>query len=274
MFIHFAFGALGREGEIQEQTKVVIDCILKEKRLKANKCEEFIPIFPDQNSKPIPLKPFKAVEGRTDLVVAKIDRERIVDIDNIRYLPEDVPMICFIKIAFSQLKNSMLHKEYGKLGIVLTNDFLRARGIKPVHYYTEESLWNDQLIKKWNYDAEGLNKGEKSKLAKEIVSFRKPAKLFPSFRKSVTHIIQFGSGKPQTSYFTYNRYAEGYDFTKENEYRIVFDEGNEYLHFKEDDLYMIIAPNLEAQKTIETFLNENWRAKPKVKVYPPQKRGV
>lgn len=270
MFIHFAFGTLGREGKIQEQTKVVIDCILKEKRLKANKCQEFIPTFPDKNSKPIPLKPFKAVEGRTNLVVAEVDRERIVDTNSIRYLPEDVPMICFIKIAFSQLKNSMLHKEYGKLGIVLTNDFLRARGIQRVHYYTEESLYTDPLIFKWNHDWPNgkISAVEARQLQKEITAYRKPATLFPSFGKSGTHIIQFGSGKPQTSYFTYNRYATGYDFTKENEYRIVFDEGIEYLHFKEDDLYMIIAPNLEAQKTIETFLNENWRAKPKVKVYP------
>jgi hypothetical protein len=270
MLIHFAFGTLGKQGEILEQTQAVIDCILKEKRLKANKCEEFIPIFPDPRSKPIPIKPFKPVEGRTDLVVAEVDKERIVDTPSIRYLPEDVPMICFIKIPFSRLKNSMLHKEYGKLGIVLTNNFLRTRGIKPVHYYTEESLYTDSLILKWNYDwpNKKISADEAGQLQKEITAYRKPATLFPNFGKCVTHIIQFGSGKPQTSYFTYNRYAAGYDFTKENEYRIVFDEGNGYLNFKENDIHMIIVPNLEAQKTIETFLNENWRTKPNVTVYP------
>jgi len=270
MFIHFAFGTLGKEGEILEQTKAVIDRILKEKRLKANKCVEFIPVFPDPKSKPIPLRPFKPVEGRTDLVVAEVDRERIVDTPSIRYLPEDVPMICFIKIPFSQLCNSKLHKEYGKLGIVLTNDFLRTKGLKPVHYYTEESLYTDALILKWNHDRPNgkISDVEARQLQKEITAYRKPATLFPNFKKCVTHIIQFGSGKPQTSYFTYNRYATGYDFTKENEYRIVFEEGNEYLPFQEDDLYMIIAPNLEAKKTIEDCLNKNWKMKPKVKVYP------
>jgi hypothetical protein len=270
MFVHFAFGKLGKEGKIEEQTKAVIDCILKKKNLKANKCQEFIPIFPDKNSKSIPLKPFRAVEGRTDLVVAQIDGSRIADVHNLRYLPEDVPMICFMKIALNKLKNSTHAKEYGKMGIVLTGDFLKAKGIRRVHYYTEDSLYRDPLILKWNnHQAKRrLSSDEARHLQKEITAYRKPAKLFPSFGRSGTHIIHFDSGEPQTDYFTYNRYAEGYDFTQENEYRIVFDEGNEYLHFKEDDLYMIIAPNLEAQKTIETFLSENWREKPKVEVYP------
>jgi len=270
MFIHFAFGALGKQGKIREQTKAVIDCILREKRLKVSKCKEFIPIFPDPNSKPIPLKPFKAVEGRTDLVVAEIDGNRVEDLDSIRYLPEDVPMICFIKIAFNQLKNSTHAKEYGKLGIVLTSDFLKAKGMRCVHYYTEQSLYSDPLILKWNHGwANGkLSDAEARQLQKEITAYRKPAKLFPSFVKSVTHIIHFGSGEPQTDYFTYNRYAEGYDFTKENEHRILPDQDVEYLRFEESDLDMIITPDLEAKKAIETFLNQNWREKPKVELYP------
>jgi len=270
MFIHFAFGNLGKSGRVEEQTDAVIEYILKEKRLKISKCKEFIPIFPDQNSTPIPLKPFKAVEGRTDLVVAEIDGNRLADVDSIRYLPEDVPMICFIKTTFNQLKNSMHAREYGKLGMVLTNKFLKAQGIKRVHYYTEESLHTDPLILKWNHDwAKGkLSSAEARQLQKEITAYRKPAKLFPSFAKSVTHVIQFGSDKPQTDYFTYNRYPKGYDFTKENEYRIVLAEGIEYLHFEEDDMYMVITPDREAKKAIETFLNQNWREKPKVEVYP------
>ncbi len=229
MFIHFAFGKLGNEGKIEEQTKAVIDCILKEKRLKANRCVEFIPIFPNPNSKPIPPKQFHAVEGRTDLVVAGIDGGRLTDRGSIGYLPEDVPMICFINIAFSQLKHSMLYKEYGKSGIVLTNDFLKARGIKRVHYYTEEFLYTDSLILKWNHAKGKLSAAEAKKLRTEITAYRKPARLFPNFPKSVTHIIHFGSGEPQTETFTYNRYVVGYDFTKENEHRIVF-ESEDYLY--------------------------------------------
>ena len=268
MFIHFAFGALGKRGKIREQTKAVIDRILREKRLKAHKCKEFIPIFPNPNSTPIPLKPFKAVEGRTDLVAAEIDRNRLADIDSIRYLPVDVPMICFIKTTFNQLRDSKLAIEYGKMGIVLANDFLKVKGIRCVHYYTEESLYRDPLILKWNHDSANGRLSEAQQLQKEITAYRKPARLFPSFEKSVTHIIHFGSGQPRTDYFTYDRYAELYDFTKENEYRIVPDEGIEYLYFREGDVYMIITPDLEAKKAIETFLNQNWREKPKVEVYP------
>ena len=271
MFIHFAFGNLGKLGRVEEQTNALIEYTLKEKRLKVSKCKEFIPVFPNPNSKPIPLKPFRAVEGRTDLVVAEIDGNRVVDTDSIRYLPEDVPMICFIKIAFSQLKSSAHDKEYGKLGIVLANDFLKAKGIRCVHYYTEESLYRDPLILKWNNNDRANRKlpsTEVRQLEKGITSFRKPTKLFSSFGKSGTHIIHFGSGQPQTDYFTYNRYSEGYDFTKENEYRIVLDEGIDYLYFEESDMYMIITPDLETKKAIETFLKQHWKKKPKVEVYP------
>lgn len=151
MFIHFAFGNLGRLGKIEEQTNAATEYILREKRLKVSKCKEFIPVFPDPNSKPIPLKPFKKVEGRNDLVVAAIDGDHLTDTESIRYLPEDVSTICFIKIAFNQLKNSTHAREYGKLGIVLTNDFLKGKSIKRVQYYAEESLHTDPLILKWNH---------------------------------------------------------------------------------------------------------------------------
>ncbi len=270
MFIHFAFGSLGKQGNIEEQTHRVIECILREKRLKVSKCKEFIPIFPDQSSKPIPLKPFRKVEGRTDLVVAAIDGDRLTDTGSIGYLPEDVPMICFIKIAFSQLKKSKHPQEYGKFGIVLTTDFLMAMGIRQVRYYTEESLWRDPLILKWNQNwAKGkLSNVEAKQLQREITAYRKPAKLFPSFAKSITHIVQFGSGHPQTDYFTYNRYTEGYEFTKENEYRIVFDESVECLYFDESDAYMIIVPSSQTKNEIETYLNRTWNKRPQVMVFP------
>lgn len=270
MFIHFAFGNLGKSGEIQEQTNAVIEYILREKRLKITKCKEFIPVFPQKGSKPIPLKPFKRVDGRADLVVAEINGNRLTDVDSIHYLPEDVPMTCFIKINFNQLKNSTHDKEYGKLGIILTSNFLKRNGIKRVQYYTEESLYSDPLILKWNQEqAMGkLSDVAARQLQKEITAYRKPAKLFSSFEKSVSHIIHFGSGGPQTDTFTYNRYVVDYDFTKENEYRIVADEGINYIDFEEDDLYMIITPNQEVKSRIEFFLNQNWGKRPKVEIYP------
>ena len=97
MFIPFAFGSLGK-GNIEEQTQNVIELVLKEKRLKPSECPEFIPIFPNRNSKTIQLKPFKKIEGRNNLAVASIDTNNRPIENLIHYLPEDVPMISFIHI--------------------------------------------------------------------------------------------------------------------------------------------------------------------------------
>ena len=69
-------------------------------------------------------------------------------------------------------------------------------------------------------------------------------------------------------YLTYDSYQEGYDFTKENEHRIVFDEHVDYLYFGENDLLMIITPNSNAKNEIETYLNETWTHQPQVKIFP------
>ena len=189
MFIHFAFGLLGKQGKIEGQTVSIIEYILKEKRLKISKCKEFIPAFPRPGNKSIPWESFKVTnDGLSATFYPKKDPDwynRIPYDRAIHFLPVDMSMICFIKISFTQLKKSTHSKEYGKFGIVLTDTFLKAKGINPVYYYTEQSLWNDPLIKKWNYSVKLLYNKEKAELEKEIVSYRKPATLFPSFKKSV-----------------------------------------------------------------------------------------
>lgn len=270
MFIHFAFGELARQGQIEEQTDKVLELILKEKRLKGCKCTEFIPVFPDPNSKPIPLKPFRKVEGRNDLVVASIDTDNPPSSNLVKYLPVDVPMISFIKIAFNQLKNSKHSEEYGKFGIVLTKNFLKSKGIRPVQYYTEESLFSDPLILRWDNDVKQnkLSADETQMLQREITSYRKPASLFPSFMYSVTHIINFNRAEGTTTdFFTYDRYPVGYDFRNETEYRIIFDD-EKYFRFNEDDVYMIITPDLKAKDRVESFLKHNWSNQPKVEIFP------
>lgn len=271
MFIHFTFGDLARRGLIKEQTESVIKFVLQEKRLQVSKCWEFIPKFPERGAKRIPEHMFKATDNG---IAADIDIKdpdwfnKLPDAKTVHYLHVEVPMLCFIKVSFNKLKNSMHHQQYGKFGVVLTDEFLKRKKIKPVYYYTEESLWNDPLIRKWNYGVKSLSETNRKLLIKEIVSYRKPATLFPSFKESISIEVQQTSNGTKVKYLTYDRYDEGYDFEKENEYRIVFDEGLDYLYFNEDDLYMVITPNSEAKSKVESFFKQNWGRQPSVKLYP------
>ena len=272
MFIHFAFGSLGKQGKIEEQTKQVIELILREKRLLVSKCKEFIPAYPKKGAKRIPPEMFK-VTGDGEASVTFYPKEdpdwlnKLPDDTTIHYLPADVPMICFIKISFNQLKSSTHSAEYGKFGLVFAEDFLKSKGIKPVSYYTENSLWHDELIKRWNSTGNKMSSKDKADLEREILSYRKPATLFPTFKESVTIKLTRAS-EGTLEYLTYNRYHDGYDFTKEKEHRIVFDKEVDYLYFVEDDLFMIITPDLKSKGEVESFLKSTWSKQPKVEVYP------
>ena len=66
----------------------------------------------------------------------------------------------------------------------------------------------------------------------------------------------------------YNRYPENYDFKQENEWRIAFSEGSQYMDFDEKDLYMVITPDSESYASIYSFFKEHWIHQPIVKIYP------
>ncbi len=269
MFIHFAFGALGKQGNIKDQTQQVIEYILKEKRLKVTKCLEFLPVYPKKGAKKIPIERFKPTSNgvMAGITSTGLNGLRLLPDDkNIHYLPVDVPMICFIKISFNKLKSSTHMNEYGRSGLVLTDTFLTALGIRPVHYYTEDSLWDDPLIKKWNDEANSSR--HNPQLQKEIVSYRKPATLFPSFRESVTMRLSKTSSEFNIKYLTYDRYKEGYDFTNEQEHRIVFEEGVEYLYFNENDLFMVLTPDSWSKDRVEMYFRVNWTKKPEIRIFP------
>ncbi len=272
MFIHFAFGTLGKQGKLEEQTETTIQYILKEKRLKVFKCTEFIPEFPEPGSIRIPLDKMRFVSNESNAqLVYDLDQKKnheLPDNESIYFLQRDVPMISFIKIAFNQLRTSNHWMEYGKFGIVLTDRFLKSRGIGPVKYYTEQSLWNDPLIRKWNYELKSLSPDKRKDCEKEILTYRKPSTCFPTFKNSVMAKITVASTGGTVELIKYNRYEEGYDFTKENEYRISFNEGVDYLDFEEKDLFMVITPNIEVQSRIQDFLSQNWKEKPQVTIYP------
>lgn len=273
MFIHFAFGSLGKQGKTEEQTKLVIELILREKRLLVSKCKEFIPTFPKKGTKRIPPEMFEVTgDGIASATFyPKEDPDwlsKLPDDTTIHYRPMDLPMICFIKISLSQLKNSTHSVEYGKFALAFTDNFLKSKGIKPVFYHTESGLWNDDVIRRWNFEQNRMSKKDKADLEREILSYRKPATLFPSFKESVTIKLTRASEGTTLEYLTYDRYPDGYDFTKEKEHRIVFDKGADYLYFDEDDLFMVITPDLKSKDEVESFFKRNWSKQPKVEVFP------
>lgn len=273
MLIHFAFGSLGKEGKTEEQTEQVIELILREKRLLVSKCKEFIPVYPKKGAKRIPPEMFK-VTGDGEVSATFYPKEdpdwfsKLPDHTAIHYLPTDVPMICFMKMSLSQLRTSTHYAEYGKFGLVFTDSFLKNKGIRPVFYYSESSLWNDELIRRWNYEENKMSKKDKTNLEREILSYRKPAILFSTFKESVTMKLTRASEGTVLEYLTYDRYPDGYDFTKEKEHRIVFDEAVDYLYFDESDLFMVIVPDLDSKEKVESFFKQNWSKHPKVGVVP------
>lgn len=247
MFIHFAFGKLGKQGKISEQTNEVIDRILEAKQLKISPNTEFLPIYPQKGSIRLPF------DGSTP----------VPNDESIYYIQSDVLMICFIKIPFHELKSSNHHKQYGKFGIVLSTDFLLSKDIRPVIYYTEEELWHDKLIRKFN----ALGGGSKE-LQDEILTYRKPSTYFPNFRNSVQLHINKTVTETIRSLIKYDGYPDNYDFRQENEHRISFQKGAEFMGFTEKDMHMIITPDLESYSTINSYLNHYWSYQPIVKIFP------
>lgn len=274
MFIHFAFGQLGKQGMAIEQTTAVIDFILSARKLKASLCTEFIPDLPQPGKIRIPLEDFKLAEPEFKSDGSVIQRAyKDIDLKELSESPENfsiyyqqrpVSMVCFIRIAFNSLRGCNHWKEYGKLGIVLSDRFLKSKGIRPVEYYTEESLWHDPLIRKWNYEPDKRRECEK-----EILAFRKPATYFPAFKKSaIAKLTADPKSGGRLEFLKYDRYEVDYDFTREQEHRIVFDADGACLSFEESDLFMVIAPNIEAQRRIQDFFIGNWEIIPQVVVYP------
>ena len=274
MFVHFAFGQLGKQGKAREQTARVIESILSQRRLLISPCTEFVPAFPPPATRRIPTEAFKLDkdnEGRqvisAEMNLARLNRLPIAR--EIDYLPVAVPMICFTHPSFNKLRNSPLQNEYGRLGLVFTDDFLRSSGLRPVAYYSEGSLWNDPLIRKWNTLQFQKRFQEARLLEKEILTYRKPAAYFGSFaNQTMMKITTTQEGTKLEHCHKYDRYGIDYDFKAEREFRIAFDEGIDYLCFDDSDLHMVIVPDLDSKARIEGYFSREWTRMPKVFLYP------
>lgn len=271
MHIHFAFG--NDKNDSMKQCNKFIDLVLKQKRLKFTKCCEFLPALPRQGAYTIdPRSMTKVMSTPKGVVEEKSDPtfsgSSLIKGDQIGYLPEKVNMICFIKISFNKLRNSPHSQIYGKLGSVFTEKFLKKSGVKPVCYYTEKQLKDDPLIIRWNQSKDHV---EKTLLSKEILQYRKPASMWESFHNAasrVVHLKSTSSSGFSAKLWVYDRYQIGYDFTLENEHRIVGGDSEQYMYFSEEDLYMVIVPDKERAFVINKYFEDNWTYIPKVKIFP------
>jgi len=112
VFVHFAFGTLGKQGKVEEQTEAVVEYILREKRLKVSKCTEFIPEFPEPGMKRIPMDKMRLESnGAGTQLVYDLDPKKIHELpddDSIYYLQRDVSMICFIKLPLISYEQSII----------------------------------------------------------------------------------------------------------------------------------------------------------------------
>lgn len=119
--------------------------------------------------------------------------------------------------------------------------------------------WNRNYARRSNLS--NCQKVEKRKLELEILTYRKPAKLFESLFYSKIIVI---GGPNEGLKETYGRYPLGYDFTKEKEWRIISKSKNDYLYFKEETLKGIIVPDINSKTKIENYLNSYWLYRPEI----------
>jgi hypothetical protein len=255
----------------------VIELILRPRRLRASRCPEFIPVFGQTSDHSWVIDEGQTAALNADKLKSKGDYLHIVGVNrphaSIIYLPVMVNMLCFICIPLKKIVASPHTQEYGCFGLVFCEKFHKRIGTRPVAYYTEADVRNDRLIKKYNELAATQSTKLKT-LEREIVYFRKPAKLFRSFRESAITNIENTGGEIKVEQLTYDRYLEGYDFSQENEWRAVVEDDKEYVEFDACDLYQILVPNIGVKSRVEEFLRQCWKIKPKVEMCPQKPNRV
>jgi len=278
MFIHFAFARLKHSAD--EQIDALIKNILARNRLIFSRNPEFFPVFqphihPRFKGKEvykIALESFKATENGATASLE--DLKFVKPQSDIYFLPYEIGMICFIKTSLKQLRNISHSQEYGKLGLVFEENFLKRSGTNAVQYYREELLFNDPLIIEWNLkfayrsNLSAREQKDKKELETKILAYRKPASLFESFRESrMLATEKADSGMKLEIVDAYSRYPIGYDFQGEKEWRIIsYDE--KYLKFSENDLYMVIVPDEQSRLRLEKYFGSKWKETPELRTFP------
>lgn len=282
MFIHFAFSSL--KDDPDKQLTAVISNILEAKRLMYGVNPEFIPVFQPhlhpkfkgQEVVQIPLESF--MPSKEGAVASLNDLRSIKPEHDLYFLSYEIHMLCFIKVPFTQLSKSPHSSQYGRFGLVLSDQFLKKNGIAVVQYYEESSLFADSLVVEWNlkfaYKANlsSNETKEKSELERQILALRKPAALFESFRESrslaVTKVSEENTSLQIVD--AYGRYSIGYDFREEKEWRVI-SQTEGFLSFTENDLFMVVAPDERCASNLEQYFRSNWEVIPEIRIFPESK---
>jgi hypothetical protein len=259
--IHFAFGNLAGQGKYTEQADAFCEKILGHRRLKASLCPEFLPILNNLNAQwAIPDSAQATQNGGVEF-------QEWTNSPPVSLLPQNIWMLCFTDLSLSKLSQWPHTKHYGKLAIVFTNDFRARVNARQVSYYQLHNLSKDPKVIAYNQAIKKNHKVEE--LANELLAYRKPAKLWPEFRKlfGVT-ALHHGPNGITINPMPYSRYEDGYVFSTEAEARVLATPINPYIQFDESDVFQILAPSLHAQHQIQSFLKENWVKKPPVFLFP------
>jgi len=270
MLIHFAFRKFRNNPKLQLEN--AINNIFKEKRLLYSKNPEFIPrLLHQYHPKFTGVKsyqiPIHIVSKGANYIGIDTTKQIKSSSNYFNYIREDVRMICFTDISLDSLESSSHLVNYGKLGIVFCEEFLNRHRIKKVKYFKESELFNDQNVLRWNFlyayqpNLSNEEKLKKRTLELEILLYRKPVKMFKSFKK----LRRLNLNKMNIE-DVYKEYKIGYDFQKEKEWRLVSPQ-NDYLNFSESDLSIVFVSSNKIREELTKYFKNNWGNPPEVKIF-------
>ena len=139
-----------------------------------------------------------------------------------------------------------------------------------VYYGEYANLARDQMVLQLHRAIETQDKSEMERLRHLVVERRKPARLWTELN-GLFAMLKISMGTDAQATFekiTYSRYPEGYDFTVEQEARIVTTESDRDVHFEESEVLAVIAPDAATKELVEARLDGKWSATPPVLVFP------
>lgn len=262
---HFAFGSLHRAGKYDEQMEAFLSNILLPKRLRSFVCPEFMPVLNNPNALTSEPDSARVVEGRG------VTFDSWVSSPPVSLLPNDVWMISFVDVPLKKLRHWAPAEHYGKLGVAFTDKFRARTHAQRVAYYDQyANLARDPLVLQLHRAIQTQDNAVMERLQHLVVERRKPARLWPELN-GLFSMLKITMGEDAQATFekiTYSRYPQGYDFTIEQEARIVTSEGDRDVLFDESEVLAVIAPDEATKDWVKARLNGHWSATPSFLVFP------